>query len=563
MRENALKGWVAMRKIIRLSKKYLSKMKGLFGAYIALCFTVSMCGVVLPYLSGCFVDMLCEAEDSGFIWKFAGLFGIIGTVEICAKYLSKRLYNILQVRASTQLNGDAIYRVQNVTYRYMQNRDSAFLNRQINNDACDVIIFCICVLHDVLSNGVTLAVSLGVMLFVQPVLGWIMIGFNLVYYVIYRILRKPTYQRRRETSESQLRFFARLDEQLSNVRFLQIHGISRKFVGRMEEYSEDLLEKVQKQYTIDYCFTGANLLLKMLANICVFFIGGAAVVTHKLSIGNFTIIMSYFTMSMAATQYFFSLGKEIQETTVYCDRLNEIFEMDELTAGEEFPGKLMNIACRAVDFDYGGDKIFCGLNADFQKGKLYALVGENGAGKSTLIQLLLGIYVNEYRGRILYNGIPIEQLDMSAIREKRIGVSEQEPELLPETLRYNLTLDDKQEIPEEEFAILCDMLDLSDLLSELPEGLDTKIKEGTSNLSGGEKQKLSILRALLKNPDILILDEPTSALDKQSKSNLCSYLGAHKQERITIITTHDAQLLEICDEVVEIANGRATACAMP
>lgn len=436
--------------------------------------------------------------------------------------------------------------------RYIQSKDTAFLNQQINIDSCDVLIFFITALHDVLSNAVTLTISLGILLFVQPRLGWILILIDVVYYVIYLLLRKPMYKRRYETTQSQFRFFAKLDEQLSNVKFLQIHGISRKFVDRLEVCIDDLLKKVQSELNISCCFTGADSLLKMLANICVFFIGGGAVIQKELSIGNFTILMSYFTMSMGAVQYFFNMGKEIQDKKVSCDRLNEILQMKEQTTGSEYPSQLCEISCDQLSFGYSEEKIFDGLNLHFQKGRLYALVGENGAGKSTLIQLLLGIYVDEYQGQIRYNGIPIEQLNMPLIREQRIGVSEQEPELLPETLMYNLTLDDAKEIPAKEFEELCSMLDLTDMLNNLPKGLDTQITEGTSNLSGGEKQKLSILRALLKKPDVLILDEPTSALDRQSKAKLCHYLREHKQDTITILSTHDSQLLEMCDEVVTI-----------
>lgn len=548
-----------MRDIFKLCKAYLVKMKWTIVAYVVLCFLVSLCGAVLPYLSGCFVDALCEANDAGFIWKFSFLFCVIGTVELLAGYLSKRLYYMIQIKSSTQLNADAIYRVQNVTSRYVQSKDTAFLNQQINNDSCDAIIFCISVLHDVLSNAVTLTISVCILLLVQPLLGWIMIAINIVYYFIYILLRKPMYKRSYDTSESQLRFFAKLDEQLSNVKFLQIHGISKKFVDRLGVCVEDLLQKILKEQKISYCFTGSHLLLKILANLCVFFIGGAAVIENELSIGNFTILMSYFTISMASTQYFFNLGKDIQDNKVSCDRLEKIFQLKEQTQGQVFLSRLSEISCNGVSFGYSDEKIFHSLNVHFQSGKLYALVGENGAGKSTLIQLLLGIYVDEYQGQVLYNGIPIEKLNMSEIREQRIGVSEQEPELLPETLLYNLTLDDTKTIPAKEFEELCSMLDLTDMLDNLANGLYTQINEGTSNLSGGEKQKLSILRALLKKPDVLILDEPTSALDRQSRSNLCDYLRQHKQDMIIIVSTHDTELLQICDEVVEIS-GKSNVC---
>lgn len=527
-------------------------MKWSIIAHIGLCFFVSLSGAILPFLSGSFIDALCETDDSQFISKYALLFCAIGVVELFAGYLSKRLYYKIQIRLSSNLNADAIYRVQNVTSRYVQSKDTAFLNQQINNDSCDVIIFCINILRDVLGNAVTLIISLGFILFAHPILGFFMVLINMVYYLIYMLLRKPMYQRSYQTSESQLCFFSKLDEQLSNVRFLQMHGVSRRFVDRLNIYLEDLLQKVLREHDLSYCFEGSNSLLKTVANVIVFFLGGTAVIENQLSIGNFAILMSYFIMSMTATHYFFNLGKDIQENLVACDRLDQIFNLREQTTGSVRLDTLSEISCEGVSFGYCEERIFHNLNLKFYRGKIYALVGENGTGKSTLIQLLLGMYVDEYQGRISYDGVSIEKLDMPWIREQLIGVSEQEPELLPETLSYNLTLDDSKMISKKDFEKLCSVLDLNDMLCSMPNGMNTQIVEGTSNLSGGEKQKISILRALLKTPKLLILDEPTSALDRQSRFNLCEYLENNKEDRIIIISTHDTELLRICDEMITI-----------
>ena len=101
-----------------------------------------------------------------------------------------------------------------------------------------------------------------------------------------------------------------------------------------------------------------------------------------------------------------------------------------------------------------------------------------------------------------------------------IGISEQEPMLPPDTLRYNITLDEQAELDEEKFYKLCGCLGMDEFIDSLPNGLDTVINEKSSNLSGGVKQKISLLRVLMKNPDVLILDEPTSALDRASRMRI-------------------------------------------
>ena len=161
---------------------------------------------------------------------------------------------------------------------------------------------------------------------------------------------------------------------------------------------------------------------------------------------------------------------------------------------------------------------------------------------------------DEFLGEVFYNGKRISLLDMREVRRRYIGISEQEPMLLPDTLRYNITLDEQGELDEEKFYKLCGCLGMEEFIDSLPNDLDTVINEKSSNLSGGEKQKISLLRVLMKNPDVLILDEPTSALDRASRKRLGEYLQSIRKEKIIIISTHDKAFIEICDEEVSVTS---------
>ena len=141
---------------------------------------------------------------------------------------------------------------------------------------------------------------------------------------------------------------------------------------------------------------------------------------------------------------------------------------------------------------------------------------------------------------------------MRAVRRELVGVSEQEPMLLEDTLRFNLTFDDQATVDESEFRTLCEILNLDSFIRLLPDGLDTVVREGSSNLSGGEKQKISIIRALLKHPKLLVLDEPTSALDRESRRKFVEYLAEIRKDMIILVSTHDEELLRICAETVSL-----------
>lgn len=162
----------------------------------------------------------------------------------------------------------------------------------------------------------------------------------------------------------------------------------------------------------------------------------------------------------------------------------------------------------------------------------------------------MGLHASSFTGQVLYNDMDISGINMYTVRNNCIGVSEQEPTLLPDTLRYNLDLDKEglTAAQSENVNKLVDILGLSECLRRL--SYEAVISESATNISGGEKQKISILRVLLKNPDVLVLDEPTSALDNSSCKALNAYLQEIKHNKIIIVVTHHNDFAQSSDHIV-------------
>jgi len=205
-------------------------------------------------------------------------------------------------------------------------------------------------------------------------------------------------------------------------------------------------------------------------------------------------------------------------------------------------------------------KTIYNFNVSFTKGNIYAVVGVNGAGKSTLINLIIGMYIDEYDGIISYDNTDIRSIDMISARKNLIGVAEQEPLLISDTIRYNLDFGNdinladceriKNKFAEDAISFL-KILNMQDFFSE--RGLDYVVNENNTNLSGGEKQKISIAKILFKNPTVMIFDEPSSAMDEGAIVQFMNYLHETKQNKIIIIITHDEAVKECCDVVVKIS----------
>lgn len=154
----------------------------------------------------------------------------------------------------------------------------------------------------------------------------------------------------------------------------------------------------------------------------------------------------------------------------------------------------------------------------------------------------------------MFNGVSMDAIDIYNLRSRMISVSEQEPALLADTLSYNLNLDRVGLVQSNKCVLenLTNALGLKAYIESLPEQFDTVINESATNISGGEKLKISIIRAILRNPDVIILDEPTSALDSQSRAALRSYLDELKMSKIIIIISHDADFINESEDTIII-----------
>lgn len=163
--------------------------------------------------------------------------------------------------------------------------------------------------------------------------------------------------------------------------------------------------------------------------------------------------------------------------------------------------------------------------------------------------------MDEYKGDILINNLSLQEIDMYSLRRRNMGIFEQNPVLFEDTISYNMQLN-QDELNAENIIQAIDILGLRDFLNNLPQGLDTFLYENASNISGGEKQKIALLRAIIKNPDVLLLDEPTSALDTITTKRLIEYLISIKEEKIIIVVSHNDEVSQIADKTIWLEGGK-------
>lgn len=281
----------------------------------------------------------------------------------------------------------------------------------------------------------------------------------------------------------------------------------------------------------------------LVSQVSIYIYAGLLVYRNKITIGQFTIVYSYYMMIINSSKFFFMVGKSVQENLVSLSRLTDIKDNEQEENGDDRISDILTVELSNLEFSYDNNHCICYQDYIFVKGYTYAIIGINGSGKSTLTNLILGL-LTANKGGVYYNNRPIESLDILNMRKSLISIVEQDPTLLADSLQNNISLLNSYEVDDIIYDSMTELLfPNKNKLGRYMDKSDRVINE----LSGGERQKITLIRALVKRPKLLILDEPTSALDNISSKEFLKYIEATKKERITIIITHDDNIADQCD----------------
>jgi ATP-binding cassette, subfamily C, bacterial len=232
---------------------------------------------------------------------------------------------------------------------------------------------------------------------------------------------------------------------------------------------------------------------------------------------------------------------------------------DALTAVEEHPGKHVPagletaIELRDVSFAYGDVEVLDGLSITIPAGRLTALIGRSGSGKTTILDLITGLH-RPQAGAVYVDGIALEAMDLGAWR-RMIGYVPQDTFLFHDTLRRNITLGDTT-IGDERVERALRDAGAWDFVARDARGLDALIAPQGSNFSGGQRQRLAIARALVKEPALLVLDEATTGLDVATEAGIIETLSALRGRVTVLAISHQTAIRDSADIVMELEEGR-------
>ncbi len=276
------------------------------------------------------------------------------------------------------------------------------------------------------------------------------------------------------------------------------------------------------------------------------------------SLGSYNVFKWLFGQATGSLERVFRVWGGTQDIAIGLDRVFEILDLEpevlDAPDAVEFPGVRESIAWRDVAFRYQPDRpVLEGVSFEARAGAICAIVGPTGAGKSTLLALLVRLFDPE-RGALLVDGRDLRRFRVESLRRK-IAIALQENVLFATTVRENI----RYAVPDaadDEVALAARVACAEEFIRELPEGYDTLLGERGTKLSTGQRQRLSIARAILKDAPILILDEPTASLDAETELRLLENLAEWGKGRVIFLITHRLSTIRRADRIVYMDRGR-------
>jgi len=569
----------AASRIWRFASPYRTKIFGFLSTVIF----QALFGVIPALLFGSIIDRAIPNSDKKLLYIFAGVIvlvavleGLIGLVE---RYLSSRIGEgvIYDLRVAL------FDHVQRLPIAFFTRTQTGVLTNRLNNDVIGAQRALTATLGTVVSNVITLAVTLVTMFYAEYRLTLLALLLTPFFVLPYRWIGGIQQKITRDAMDLNASMNATMTERfnVSGALLVKLFGRGKDEVDLFSSRASKVRDIGIRSALLTRGFLTMLSMLGALGTALVYGLGGLFVINGSFSIGQLATMGLLVSRIYAPLTSLTNARIDVLTALVSFDRVFEVLDAESPLTDSPNAKALENpkgkVEFESVGFSYpsAATQIVPGLetqetNAEgeasevapivlqdisftAEPGQMVALVGPSGAGKSTLISLVPRLY-DVSSGNIKFDGHDVKDLQQESLR-KAIGVVSQDSHLFHESIRENLTYA-QPEASEADLIKACEAAQILDLIQDLPGGLDTIVGERGYRMSGGEKQRLSIARMLLKNPAVIILDEATSHLDSENEALVQQALSEVLKNRTSIVIAHRLSTITSADKILVLDEGK-------
>jgi ATP-binding cassette subfamily B protein len=565
---------VLLRRLLALSWHYRAECIAVFSYQVGLL----LLGVAGLGLSGLAIDLIRHALQPGSpvprfplglpppAWTELRLLASLGALVLSAAVLRAVLNyryavtvgSLLQMKLVPELRTRVFDKLQRLSFRFFDENASGSIFNRVTGVVQSVRSF----VDGVLLQGAIMLLSLGVyllyMLRTHAILTLACLALTPLLWLATNVFARwaaPQYRKNRELSD---RMVLAMSEGVSGMQVTKVFGREGPELERFEAHNA-LVRDQQRAIFVKVSRFGPTIDYISQLNIGVLLLyGGYLVGQRAMSLGDLIVFAGLLQQFSAQVSSMAGIVNTLQQSLTGARRVFEVLDAPLEVAEPAAPRAPVELSGRlrfeGVEFGYAPERpVLSELSFEIEPGCCVAVLGETGAGKSTLLSLIPRFY-DPTRGRILLDGVDLRELSLDYLR-RHIGLVFQESLLFKTSVAQNIAIG-SPEASRTEIEHAARVAGAHQFIEQLPEGYDTVLEEGAVNLSGGQRQRLAIARALLHEPQILLLDDPTTAVDAQTEHEVLQAMDVAIQGRTTLIVANRLSTLRRADWILVLSDGR-------
>ncbi len=549
--------WPLLKRIFSYLNPYWKQM-----AIVLVCILISSALTLLPsVLTGRIIDEGILGRDLN---KLITLILISLGVT-----LGGNLIKVAESYLNNWIAQHITYDMRNKMYRHLQRMSQSFFtsNNQgdiitrMTGDISGVERVITSTFSSILSNGITLGVAVVLMYRENWILATIGVLIIPLFAIPTRMAGKTRWTLTREAQECNDEINGILNETLSvsGQLLVKLFGREDYEYGKYENANHRMIRLNIREGMAGRWFMVVINTFSSVGPMLLYLVGGILIMKYDstLTVGDISVMVALLGKMYGPVNSLLNIQVEWIRSMALFTRIFEYFDMpiDIRNADDAITPKNAegNIEFKHVGFGYEPErKILKDINFTLEKGKSIAIVGPSGSGKSTIINLIPRLY-DVQEGEVTFDGVDVRKLDLNFLREN-VGIVSQETYLFNGTIRENL-LYAKPDATEEELLEACKKANIYDFIQKQEKGLDAVVGNRGLKLSGGEKQRISIARVLLKDPVLFIFDEATASLDSISESKIQEAIDPIIKSKTSILIAHRLSTILAADEILVIKDG--------
>lgn len=520
--------------------------------------------ISIPFVMANLLDKGVQQSNMSNIWFYGGLMLVCAFLSLFCGMQSARYAAFASAGFAKNLRQAIFKKVQTFSFENIDKFSAGGLVTRMMTDVTNVqnsyqMIIRICV-----RAPLNLIFAIAASFLINAEMAWIFVGVTIFLGVVLAIITKIVYPLFTQVFEAYDNLNNSIKENITNMRVVKSYVKEQEETDKFKKASRRIYKMFMRAIRVVIMSNPAMMLSMYASFLMISWFGAHLIVGGSLTTGELTSMFSYTMTILMSLMMFMMIFVMLSISTASVERIDEVLSTEATIVSPE--NGLTEVANGSISFDHvdfsytdeNGDKthVLKDITLDIKSGEVIGILGGTGSGKSSLVQLIPRLYDVE-AGQVRVAGHDVKDYDLDSLR-KQVAMVLQTNVLFSGTIKENMRWGNKQ-ATDEEIIEACKIAQADEFIQEFKDGYDTKIERGGANVSGGQRQRLCIARALLMNPKILILDDSTSAVDTKTDSLIRQGFASSLKDTTKIIIGQRISSIQDADRIIVMNDGRIDA----